>query len=187
MASLPTARSGRSRGPTGARSRTWYTAATGSGRSLVVGAIGMALDHPFGHPDDPAGPVWSRPDRRGIRREQARSVWSRPNRRRAPGYGSGGWGFESLAARQTPQVSDLGLFALLAASSLPPRVGDQGASWPIKEARQPLMGRRLRRARAAHRTEAPGDGPRTCRPGWRCTVRVPVRRPAGRGPGPPFP
>jgi hypothetical protein len=27
-------------------------------------------------------------------------VWSRPDRRRAAGYGSGGWGFESLAARQ---------------------------------------------------------------------------------------
>jgi len=29
-------------------------------------------------------------------------------------YGSGGWGFESLAARTTLQVSGLGLFALLA-------------------------------------------------------------------------
>jgi hypothetical protein len=44
-------------------------------------------------------PVWSRVDGRRIQREQARSVWSRPVRRRAPGYGSGGWGFESLAAR----------------------------------------------------------------------------------------
>jgi hypothetical protein len=47
-------------------------------------------DHPLDHPDDPTGPVWNRPDRRGIQREQARSVWSRPDRRRAPGYGSGG-------------------------------------------------------------------------------------------------
>jgi hypothetical protein len=46
-------------------------------------------------------PVGIRPDRQGLRREQARSVWSRPDRRRAPAYGSGGWGFESLAARQT--------------------------------------------------------------------------------------
>jgi hypothetical protein len=59
------------------------------------------LDHPFDHPDDPTRPVWIRLDRRGIQCEQARSVWSRPDRRRAPGYGSGGWGFESLAARQT--------------------------------------------------------------------------------------
>src|SRR5829696_6300400 len=49
------------------------------------------LDHPVDHPDDPTGPVWSRLDRRGLQREQARSVWSRPDRRRAPGYGSGGW------------------------------------------------------------------------------------------------
>src|SRR5688500_18671416 len=60
------------------------------------------LDHPFDHPDDPTRPVWIRLDRRGIQREQARSVWSRPDRRRAPGYGSGGWGFESLAARRMP-------------------------------------------------------------------------------------
>ena len=32
---------------------------------------------------DPSGSVWSRLDRRGIQREQARSVWSRPGRRRA--------------------------------------------------------------------------------------------------------
>jgi hypothetical protein len=56
-------------------------------------------DHPADHPDDPTGPVWIRPDRRGLQREQARSDWSRPVRRRAPGYASGGWGFESLAAR----------------------------------------------------------------------------------------
>jgi nitroreductase len=78
-----TARSGRSRGPTGARSRTWCMAATGSGCSLVVGAVGMALDHPFDHPDDPTGLVWIRLDRRAIQREQAGSVWSRPGRRRA--------------------------------------------------------------------------------------------------------
>jgi hypothetical protein len=35
------------------------------------------LDHPFDHPDDPTGPVWIRPGRRGIQPEQARSVWSR--------------------------------------------------------------------------------------------------------------
>ena len=58
------------------------------------------LDHPLDHPDDPTGPVWIRLDRRGTQPEQARSVWSRPDRRRAPVYGSGGWGFESLAARQ---------------------------------------------------------------------------------------
>jgi hypothetical protein len=58
------------------------------------------LDHPGDHPDDPTGPVSIRLDRPGIQREQARSVWNRPDRRRAPGYGSGGWGFESLAARQ---------------------------------------------------------------------------------------
>jgi hypothetical protein len=38
------------------------------------------------------GPIWIRPDRRGLQHEQARSVWSRPDRHRAPGYGSGGWG-----------------------------------------------------------------------------------------------
>src|SRR5215217_9209312 len=70
------------------------------------------LDHPLDHPDDPTGSVWSRLDRRGTQREQARSVWSRPDRRRAPAYGSGGWGFESLAARTTPQVDGLGLGSL---------------------------------------------------------------------------
>src|SRR4029450_7456887 len=49
---------------------------------LVYDSLPKALDHPVDHPDDPTG-----------------SVWSRPDRRRAPGYGSGGWGFESLAAR----------------------------------------------------------------------------------------
>src|SRR5215216_6859163 len=62
---------------------------------LTVPAL---LDHPFDHPDDPTRSFWIRPDRRPLQREQARSVWSRPDRRRAPGYGSGGWGFESLAA-----------------------------------------------------------------------------------------
>ena len=33
-----------------------------------------ALDHPFDHPDDPSVSVWSRLDRRGVQREQARSV-----------------------------------------------------------------------------------------------------------------
>ena len=55
------------------------------------GRRAAGLDHPFDHPDDPTGPVWIRPDRRGTQREQARSVGSRPDRRRAPGYGSGGW------------------------------------------------------------------------------------------------
>src|SRR4029453_788157 len=32
---------------------------------------------------------------------------------RAPDYGSGGWGFESLAARSMPQAVGLGLLALL--------------------------------------------------------------------------
>jgi hypothetical protein len=95
----------------------------------------MRLDHPVDHPDDPTGSFWNRLDRRGTQREQARSVWSRPDRRRAPGYGSGGWGFESLAARTTPQVSDPGLFALLASSSsLSLGVGDQGASWRSRSA-----------------------------------------------------
>jgi hypothetical protein len=58
------------------------------------------LDHPVDHPDDPTEPISIRLDRRGTQREQARSDWSRPDRRRAPGYGSGGWGFESLAARR---------------------------------------------------------------------------------------
>jgi hypothetical protein len=57
------------------------------------------LDHPFDHPDDPTGPICIGPDRRGLQPEQARSVWIRPDRRRAPGYGSGGWGLESLAER----------------------------------------------------------------------------------------
>jgi hypothetical protein len=70
-------------------------------RNGMVRAHCRGLDHPLDHPDDPMGPVWIRLDRRPVRREQARSVWSRPDRRRAPGYGSGGWGFESLAARQT--------------------------------------------------------------------------------------
>jgi PPOX class probable F420-dependent enzyme len=43
----------------------------------------MALDHPFDHPDEPSGAVWSRLDRRASQREQARSVWSRPGRRLA--------------------------------------------------------------------------------------------------------
>ena len=48
-----------------------------------------AVDHPVDHPDDPTGPYWIRPDRRGTQPEQARPVWSRPGRRAAPGYGSG--------------------------------------------------------------------------------------------------
>src|SRR5919197_477579 len=47
-------------------------------------AMPALLDHPFDHPDDPTGAVWSRLDRRRIQRDQARSVWSRPSRRRAP-------------------------------------------------------------------------------------------------------
>src|SRR5215218_9155956 len=66
-----------------------------SGQRLQV----SRLDHPFDHPDDPTEPVSTGLDRRGTQREQPRSVWSRPVRRRAPGYGSGGWGFEFLAAR----------------------------------------------------------------------------------------
>jgi dienelactone hydrolase len=67
---------------------------------LTPGASSLRLlDHPLDYPDDPTGPVGSRLDRRPVPPEQARSVWSRPVRRRAPGYGSGGWGFESLAAR----------------------------------------------------------------------------------------
>jgi hypothetical protein len=72
----------------------WSPRSGGRGRRVA------RLDHPVDHPDDPTGPVWSRLDRRGIQREQARSDWSRPDRRRAPGYGSGGWGFQSLAVRQ---------------------------------------------------------------------------------------
>jgi hypothetical protein len=34
----------------------------------------MRFDHPFDHPDDRSGSFWSRLDRRGIQREQARSV-----------------------------------------------------------------------------------------------------------------
>jgi hypothetical protein len=64
-----------------------------------VATCDRLLDHPFDHPDDRSGSVGSRLDRRGLRREQARSVWSGPDRGRAPAYGSGGWGFESLAAR----------------------------------------------------------------------------------------
>src|SRR4029453_19259931 len=71
------------------------------------------LDHPFDHPDDPTGPYSIRLDRRGTQREQARSDWSRPDRRSAPGYGSGGWGFESLAARNEA------ICALLSALSMP--------------------------------------------------------------------
>jgi hypothetical protein len=43
----------------------------------------MRLDHPFDHPDDPSGSVWSRLDRRGTQREQARSDQRRPGRREA--------------------------------------------------------------------------------------------------------
>src|SRR5215211_538301 len=72
--------------------------------NLVLGPPGSSsclpcLISPFDHSADPTGPVWIRLDRRGVQSEQPRSDWSRPVRRRAPGYGSGGWGFESLAAR----------------------------------------------------------------------------------------
>ena len=66
------------------------------------------LDHPLDHPDDPSVSVWSRLDRRGLRREQARSGWSRPDRRRAPGYGSGGW----LRSREGGEVGGDRLRAL---------------------------------------------------------------------------
>jgi hypothetical protein len=147
----------------------------------------MRLDHPVDHPDDPTGSFWSRLDRRGTQREQARSVWSRPDRRRAPGYGSGGWGSNPSRRAQRPRSATRGCLLCLPRHHLCP------SGWGIKEppgdqeARQPLVGRRVCRPRAAHRTEAPDEGPRTCRPGWRCTVRAGVRRPAGRGPGPPLP
>jgi hypothetical protein len=63
-------------------------------------SVPALLDHPFDHPDDPTGPDWIRPDRRGLRREQARSVWSRPDRRRAPAYGPGApppWPYQAPA------------------------------------------------------------------------------------------
>ena len=77
---------------------------SGAGPTVVAevwwrGCRVARLDHPFDHPDDPTGAVSIRLDRRAIQREQARSVWIRPDRHRAPGYGSGGWGFESLVAR----------------------------------------------------------------------------------------
>jgi hypothetical protein len=73
---------------------------TGSPRLVELPDL---LDHPLDHPDDPTGPVCIRLDRRAIQPEQGRSVWIRPDRRGAQGYGSGGWGFESLAARPKPQ------------------------------------------------------------------------------------
>jgi hypothetical protein len=42
----------------------------GGGQVVELPAL---LDHPVDHPDDPTGPVWSRLDRRGSQREQARS------------------------------------------------------------------------------------------------------------------
>jgi hypothetical protein len=85
----------------------WSPRSGGRGRRVV------RLDHPFDHPDDPTGPVWSRLDRRGIQREQARSVWSRPDRRRAPGYGSGGSGVRIPRGAHHRNVSSLGLLVLL--------------------------------------------------------------------------
>jgi ANTAR domain len=55
----------------------------------------MRLDHPDDHPDDRSVSVWSRLDRRGSQREQARSVWSLLDRRRASGSYSEGRRFES--------------------------------------------------------------------------------------------
>jgi hypothetical protein len=65
---------------------------------VAEGAVAYGLDHPVDHPDDPTGPVWIHLDRPGIQPDQPDPDWSRPGRRRAPGYGSGGWGFESLKA-----------------------------------------------------------------------------------------
>src|SRR4029453_4498720 len=59
---------------------------------------------------------WIRLDRRDAQRKPAGSVWSRPDRRRAPAYGSGGWGFESLAARTISPGQRPGLLVLLALS-----------------------------------------------------------------------
>jgi len=51
------------------------------------------------HPDDPTGAAGTQRDRRHAPPDQPQPNWSRPVRRWAPAYGSGGWGFESLAAR----------------------------------------------------------------------------------------
>jgi hypothetical protein len=82
---------------------------TGSGWSTATSSqptCWMALDHPLDHPDDPTGPVSIRPDRRPIRRGQARSVWSGPERRGAPGYGSGGWGLDPSRRAKTAAERD---------------------------------------------------------------------------------
>src|SRR4029453_8120761 len=78
----------------------WSTSVPNPGLSSprLVELLGL-FDHSVDYPHDPTEPVWTRPDRRPIQRDRPRSVWTRPDRRRAPGYGSGGWGVESLAAR----------------------------------------------------------------------------------------
>jgi len=48
-------------------------------------------------------PVRTQLDRRHVPPDQPGSNWSRPVRRWAPAYGSGGWGFEPLAARSKSQ------------------------------------------------------------------------------------
>ena len=98
---------------------------------------------------------------------------------RAPDYGSGGWGFESLAARtkapgQRPGAVCFACLLIILAIlgrviKEPP--GDQ-------EARQPLVGRRLCRPRSAHRPQAPEDRHRPSRR----TVQPALVRP-GRPPG----
>jgi hypothetical protein len=80
--------------PCGAERQTRILCST---RTWLV-ELSALLDHPFDHRDDPTGPFWIRPDRRGLQREQARSVWSRPDRREAPGYGSDGWGLDDPTA-----------------------------------------------------------------------------------------
>jgi hypothetical protein len=133
---------------------------------------------------DPSGTVWtdeapnvSRPDPSGADQTDAEH--------QATDLAVGGSNPSRRAQR--PRSATRGCLLCLPRHHLCP------SGWGIKEppgdqeARQPLVGRRVCRPRAAHRTEAPDEGPRTCRPGWRCTVRAGVRRPAGRGPGPPLP
>jgi hypothetical protein len=94
----------------GVRAPVRHASPDGISRARSTSDRGLCVswpDHPVDHPGDPTGPVWIRLDRRPVQREQARSDWSRPDRRRAPGYGSGGRGFESLAAphHSVPPVS----------------------------------------------------------------------------------
>jgi hypothetical protein len=134
------------------------------------------------HPDDPSGPASIRLDRRPLQPEQARSVWSRPDRRRAPGYGSGGWGSNPsrrapITAAQRPCDGAADRWQL--ARLRPNWVHVGGQSWRLRPSTTTITGLgAIPPAQAGKKAlimEVSGDGD-GARFACRCLSRAPGRR-----------